>query len=98
MTFARYTAGLRKGDLKRLIWADIDLEHNTITVRDGKSNHTDVIPMHPQLAEELKCQQDAAMATPKAKVFPDVVTDRTRQKDFATGGHCSRGSSHRQRR
>ena len=98
MTFARYTAGLRKGDLKRLIWADIDFEHNTITVRDGKANHTDVIPMHPQLAEELKCQQDAAMATPKAKVFPNVVTDRTRQKDFATGGHCSRGSSHRQRR
>ena len=79
-------AGLRKGDLKRLIWADIDFEDNAITVRDGKAKRTDVIPMHPQLAEELKCRRDAAMATPKAKVFPNVVTDRTRQKDFLRAG------------
>jgi len=79
-------AGLRKGDLTRLIWADIDFEDNSITVRDGKAKRTDVIPMHPQLAEELKCRRDAAMATPKAKVFPQTVTDRTRQKDFLRAG------------
>ncbi len=79
-------AGLRKGDLTRLIWADIDFEDNAITVRDGKAKRTDVIPMHPQLAEELKCRRDAAMATPKAKVFPQTVTDLTRQKDFLRAG------------
>ena len=79
-------AGLRKGDLQRLAWSDIDFEANTITVCTGKAKRDDVIPMHPQLAEELRQRRDDAMATPKARVFPQTVTDRTRQKDFLRAG------------
>ncbi len=42
--------------------------------------------MHPQLADELKSRRDESLALPKAKVFPETVTDRTRQKDFLRAG------------
>ena len=79
-------AGLRKGDLQRLIWADVDFENNAITVRHGKAKRTDVIPMHPQLADELRELQGRSMAMPRAQVFPTTVTDRTRQRDFLRAG------------
>ena len=79
-------AGLRKGDLKRLRWCDIDFTEDTITVADGKAKRTDVVPLHPQLAEELQHRHTEAMATPKAKVFPTTVTDRTRRLDFLRAG------------
>ena len=75
-------AGLRKSDMQRLTWADLDFEAATITIRHGKAKRVDVIPLHPQLADELKRRRDASMATPKAKVFPQTVTDLTRLKDF----------------
>jgi len=40
------------------------------------------IPMHPQLAEELTRRLEEQPALPQAKVFPTVVTDVTRLKDF----------------
>ena len=46
-------AGLRRGDLTALTWADVDLTANTITIRNGKAKREDVIPIHPQLADEL---------------------------------------------
>ena len=79
-------AGLRKGDLLRLIWADIDFEEGTITIRNGKAKRTDIIPMHPQLAEELHKRRSEAMAMPTARVFPTEVTNLTRQKDFLRAG------------
>jgi len=79
-------AGLRKGDMQRLIWADIDFQVNTITIREGKSGRIDIIPMHPQLAEELKKRKDESRALPKAKVFQTTVTDLTRRKDFLRAG------------
>ena len=79
-------AGLRKGDLQRLTWADIDFNAAAITVRDGKARRLDMIPMHPQLAEEMNRRRGQMMATPKAKVFPQTVTDLARQKDFLRTG------------
>ncbi len=79
-------AGLRKGDLQRLQWRDIDFDQGTITVRLGKAKRTDVIPMHPQLSDALAKLRIEAMATPMAKVFPTTVTDLTRQKDFLRAG------------
>ena len=79
-------AGLSKGDLQRLTWADVDFEASTITVRTGKAKREDVIPMHPQLADELRQQRDDAMATPKTRVFPQTVTNRTRLLDFLRAG------------
>jgi len=51
-------AGLRKGDLQNLRWSDIDFENGTISIRDEKANRQDLIPMHPQLADELKRRHD----------------------------------------
>jgi integrase len=79
-------AGLRKSDLQRLTWADVDFDANTITIRDGKAQREDVIPMHLQLVEELLHRRDGTLALPKAKVFAQSVTDLTRQKDFLRAG------------
>ncbi len=64
----------------------MDFDAQTITVRNGKAKRTDLIPMHPQLADELMRRRDTSMATPKARVFPQTVTDRTRLHDFLRAG------------
>ena len=79
-------AGLRKGDLQRLTWGDVDFERRTLTIRDGKSRAVDVLSMHSQLAEVLQQRLEENPALRGARVFPTTVTDRTRQKDFLRAG------------
>lgn len=79
-------AGLRKGDLQRLVWADVNFAAGTITISTGKAKRTDTIPMHAQSADALQRRKDAHPALPLAKVFPDTVTDETRLKDFLRAG------------
>ena len=79
-------AGLRRGDLERLIWSDVNFDEGTITVRAGKAKRVDVIPMHAQLAEELLRRRTESMALPAARVFPQSVTSLTVQKDFLRAG------------
>jgi len=79
-------AGLRKGDLQRLTWADVDLDAGTLTIRHGKAKREDVLPLHPQLADALRSRRDAFPGLPTAKVFPDTVGDVTRRKDFLRAG------------
>ena len=57
----------------------------TVTIPDGKISVEDVIPMHSQLADELRWIRPAT-AYPTAKVFPTAVTDVTRRKDFRRAG------------
>lgn len=77
-------AGLRRGDLLRLEWRDVDFDGATITVRGGKSGREDALPLHPELADELCAMRPllapAALAT--ARVFPRAVSDRERREDF----------------
>jgi len=79
-------AGLRRGDLRRLEWADVDLEAGTITIRGGKAKRVDVIPMHPHVCESLKALKTQNPAVPGAKVFPEVPTTVTVRKDFLRAG------------
>ena len=79
-------AGLRKSDLSRLTWADVDFESSTLTVRAGKARRVDLRPLHPQLAEARRVRRVGARAVPKARVFPQTVTDRTRRRDFERAG------------
>ena len=79
-------AGLRKGDLQRLVWADINFQESTITIRTGKAKRCDVLPMHPQLADALKRHQQAHPALPTARVWSEAVTNLTRIKDFKRAG------------
>jgi len=82
-------AGLRRGDLVRLRWSSVDLTSGTITITDGKARRTDVLPIHPQLAEVLEAIRPRRM-TPQAlaqtKVFPHAVTNRTVAADFKRAG------------
>ena len=79
-------AGLRKGDLQRLTWSDVDLDKKTLTIREGKARRVDVLPLHPQLAEALRARLAARPALGATRVFPETVTDRTRQRDFLRAG------------
>lgn len=74
-------AGLRRSELGKLTWGDLDFTAGTLTVRDGKARRVDSLPLHPQLAEELSRRRPDAVL-PTARVFPTMVTDVTRRKDF----------------
>ena len=79
-------AGLRKGDMQRLEWRDVNFDESTVTVRQGKARRLDVIPMHPQLAQALRRRLEAFPAMPTARVWSDTVGDVTRLKDFLRAG------------
>jgi integrase len=78
-------AGLRKSDLLALKWEDVDFDRKTITVREGKSKRVDVIPLLPELANVLQQTQNSEGEF-QSHVFPGVVTDRTRKRDFERAG------------
>jgi integrase len=79
-------AGLRRGDLERLTWSDINFTDSTLTIRLGKSRRTDTLPMHPQLAQSLREQLAAHPALPTARVWSNPVGNATRAKDFLRAG------------
>ena len=83
-------AGLRRGDLKRLRWGAVDLAVGTITISDGKAKRTDVVPLHPQLAEALAELAAERPALPTAKVFATAVTSVTVAKDLLRAGIARR--------
>ncbi len=83
-------AGLRRGDLQRLTWGDVNFDEGTLTLRHGKAKRLDVIPMHPQLADALRRQLKANPALPTARVWADTVGDLTRLKDFLRAGIARR--------
>ena len=74
-------AGLRRSELIRLTWASVDLEGGVLTIRDGKAKREDLVPLHPELLEELKRIRPAG-AQPADRVFPTEVTNLTRKRDF----------------
>jgi integrase len=83
-------AGLRKGDMQRLTWGDVNFTDSTLTIRHGKAKRTDIVPMHPQLAEALRHRLSKFPATPTVRVWSDTVGDLTRQKDFLRAGIARR--------
>jgi integrase len=83
---ASYYAGLRRSDLLRLKWADIDFDAGKITVSGGKAKRVDVLPLHPRLAEVLQDRLQNHPGVPMSNVFPQQVTNRTRQLDFVRAG------------
>ena len=77
--------GLRRSEIGRLAWGDLDFERATLTVPKGKAKRTDVIPLHPQLAEELQRIKPTDVL-PSARVFPTLPSNGTRQDDFLEAG------------
>jgi len=77
-------AGLRRGDMLRLRWRDLDLKSapGTLTIRGGKAKkRVDVLPLHPDLLAEFLAVRPAH-ALPSAPVFPHAVSNATRRDDF----------------
>ncbi len=79
-------AGLRKGDLQRLTWADVDFTNATLTVREAKAKRVDTLPMDLQLVDALRRRLAERPAVGSARVFPETATDLTRRKDFERAG------------
>lgn len=78
-------AGLRRSELIRLTWGSVNLDDGVLVIRDGKAKREDLVPLHPELLDELKRikPKDAA---PSTRVFAEEVTNLTRQKDFERAG------------
>ncbi len=81
-----YYAGLRKGDLQRLLWSDVNFDVMTLTIRGGKGKRVDELPMHSELATILQDRLTDTLAVGSAKVFRTAVTDATRQRDYERAG------------
>ncbi len=79
-------AGLRRSDMVRLAWRDIDLAGRTLTVRGGKARHrVDVLPLCSELVEEL-CRLRPNHIIPAQRIFPSAVSNATRQADYKRAG------------
>ena len=90
---AAYYGGLRRSEIGRLRWADIDFERAQLTVNDGKAKgRIDVIPLHGELAAQL-LRIRAPAAHPSVRVFPEIVSHETRRADFEAAGINPRTST-----
>jgi len=75
--------GLRRGELGKLMWSDVDLESGSIRVRIGvgKAKREDVIPLHTQLLAELVAYRPQGVE-PSASVFKSIPLVRTFYADL----------------
>jgi len=48
-----YYAGLRRSELLKLDWDDLNLEKSTMLIRNSKGGKTRLVPIHPKLSEIL---------------------------------------------
>ncbi len=64
--------GLRRGEIQRLRWGDLDLERLRVTVpaASAKSRRDQSVPLHPGLAATLRASQPAGSAPTDAVVPP----------------------------
>ena len=79
-------AGLRRGDLVKLEWRDIDLSAGILTIREGKAKRVDTLPMHEELRGAFATMREGSLCHPRARVWPVPVTDKVRAADFAAAG------------
>jgi hypothetical protein len=83
-----YYAGLRRDELGRVTWGDVDFEHGTLTIRNRKAGRLDTLPLHPTLVAELRAAMPllAPAALSSSRIFPVKVHHRTRGRDFVRAG------------
>ena len=79
-----YYAGLRRGELGRVTWGDVDLSSGVLRVRNRKAGRLDEIPMHPDLAALLAAARPLlAPAAGVKPIFEKPVSKGARLDDFA---------------
>ena len=83
-----YYAGLRRGELGRVTWGDIDFKNGTIAIRNRKAARLDQLPLHPGLVDELRAAMPllAPAALSSSRIFPVKIHHKTRERDFARAG------------
>lgn len=77
--------GLRRGELERLRWSDIDFDLRVLTLRGSKAKRRDVVPLLGESADALLAIKPRHF-TPEARVFPSIVRDADRRADFHAAG------------
>lgn len=78
-------AGLRRSEIGKLTWADVDLDAGTIKVREGKARREDVLPVHPELRASLLAEK-RRNPLPAARVVRPVPRNPTRRADYKAAG------------
>lgn len=80
-------AGLRRGELKGITWADVDLSAGTLRVRAtiGKAKRDDELPLHPDAAAALAAARPVN-ANATGRVFPRVPSIGRFYKDLQAAG------------
>lgn len=83
-----YYAGLRRDELGRVTWGDVDFEHGTLAIRNRKAGRLDTLPLHPTLVAELRAAMPllAPAALSSSRIFPVKVHHKTRERDFVRAG------------
>jgi len=74
-------AGLRKTELKRLEWSDVDMVGGQITIRKTKSKKVQSVALCSELREILERHQTQTGRS-AGLVWTTTVTDRTRDSDL----------------
>lgn len=59
-----YTTGMRRGELARLILADVDLKSRTLRIRESKFHKTRIVPISSSATRELRRYLGVRLAPP----------------------------------
>ena len=90
-TWLQLLAGLRKGELKALKWADVNFQDQTLTVREGKAKRIDVALN----AQAAFCRAHESLAgtpaTTNCERVPYSSDGHHTQEGLQTGRHCLGG-------
>jgi integrase len=83
-----YWAGMRRGELGRLEWRDIDLPRGFLRIRNSKAGRIDEIALRPNLLALIEAEREAqgSRAQGSSRVFSHLVGKRTRRRDFERAG------------
>jgi len=82
-----YYAGMRRGELCRVTWADVDLQTGVLRIRNQKAGRIDEVAIHPALATSLAAAREASgVAAGSKRVFDNPVSGEVRLRDFKDAG------------
>lgn len=76
-----FFAGLRRGELQRARWEDVNLGSMVVTIRNHKGHRTDEVPLLPRVAAAL-----SRVPHRSHLIFHDPPTNRQRQRFFTAAG------------
>ncbi len=79
-------AGLRRGEMKRLLWRDIDLETLNLHILGGKGRAVDALPIHPMLAKLIEAHKGTEEPPGDRPVLRPFQTNQTRLRDYEKAG------------